>query len=465
MGSGKGNNSGSLEDPADAGKPARHAEGLIAMFESRRATVGVVGLGYVGLPILGAMHDAGYATIGFDIDAEKIAKLKRGESYLRHPDPGLVGRLSGSDRFTPTTDEGALAGADAVLLCVPTPLGPGRIPDLRYVERSTEMVARVLRAGQLIVLESTTYPGTTREVCLPILEREASVRGLRLGWDYLLAYSPEREDPGRTSHTTRTVPRLVAGIDARSLRAASALYRGAIDTVIEVGSCEVAESAKLLENIYRAVNIALINELAEVFAAMGIDATQVVRAASSKPYGFQAFHPGPGLGGHCIPIDPFYLSWKARQIGEPTHFIELAGEVNQRRPRVVVDRVVRALNDDAKPVRGSRVLVLGLAYKKNVDDVRETPAAEIIAELIAMGADVEYHDPHVSRFPRMRRHHYPLASVALSADRLAASDCVVVVTDHDAIDWALVAESSILVVDTRDALGGIVSPRARIVRV
>lgn len=427
-------------------------EQLVERFGRGQATIGVVGLGYVGLPIARAMHDAGFGVIGYDIDLKKVEKLRRREAYLKHLGQELFDALGSSGRFEPTADPARLADADGILLCVPTPLGAHHEPDLSFVEKSTEMVAGVLRAGQVVVLESTSYPGTTREVCLPILEKAGRARGLTFGDDWFLAFSPEREDPGRTSHTTRTTPRLVGGVDRASTRVAGALYRRAIEHVIEVESAEVAEAAKLLENIYRAVNIALVNELKPVLAAMGIDIWQVIAAAATKPYGFAPFYPGPGLGGHCIPIDPFYLAWKAREAGHVTRFIELAGEINQRMPAQVVERVALALNEEGKALSGADVLILGLAYKKNVDDVRETPAAEIIGLLRERGAKVGYHDPHVDEFPHMRKHHYPLRSEALTAERLRAADVVVIVTDHDEVDYGLVASEARLVVDTRNVM-------------
>ncbi|MBX3363765.1 MAG: nucleotide sugar dehydrogenase [Phycisphaeraceae bacterium] len=430
----------------------------------REATVGVVGLGYVGLPIAGAMHDAGFEVIGFDVDAKKIEQLRRGEAYLRHAGEDLFRVLAGSGRFRPTTDPSLLSKADAILLCVPTPLGPHKEPDLSFVERSTAMAAGTLRRGQLIVLESTSYPGTTREVCLPIIEQIGRSRGLHVGKDWFLAFSPEREDPGRTSHTTRTTPRLVGGIDQASGEAAEELYRAAIDHVVAVSSAEVAEAAKLLENIYRAVNIALVNELKPVLASMGIDIWEVIASAATKPYGFAPFYPGPGLGGHCIPIDPFYLTWKAREFGHATRFIELAGEINASMPGRVVAATAEALNDMGKPLHGADVLVLGLAYKKNVDDVRETPAAEIIRELLGRHARVSYHDPHVAEFPMMRKYHFPLRSESLTPERLEQSDVVVIVTDHDGVDYDLVGSHAKLIVDTRNVMAKTPGAKAKVVK-
>ena len=442
----------SRRTPPDLGGSA---DALAAKIGGATAVVGVVGLGYVGLPLLAAFHRAGFPVIGFDRDPAKIDALSRGENYLKHLGPSLVADLiaAAPERFAATADAGRLGECDVVLSCVPTPLGDHLEPDLSLVENSAADIAATLRPGQLVVLESSTYPRTTREVMLPRFE----AKGMTLGRDFFLAYSPEREDPGNKSHSTQSIPKLVGGVDATSGELAAALYRRAIKEVILVESAEVAEAAKLLENVYRAVNIALVNEMKVVLDAMGIDVWQVVDAAKTKPFGFQAFYPGPGLGGHCIPIDPYYLTWKAREYGLSTRFIELAGEVNRSMPGYVVDRTTLALNDRAKSVKGSRILLLGLAYKPDVDDVRESPSFELIERLEALGATVDYHDPHVARSPAMR--HYPdlepKRSVALSPESLAAYDCVVVATNHAAIDWPMVAANAALVVDTRNAMRGL----------
>ncbi|MEM7165596.1 MAG: nucleotide sugar dehydrogenase [Planctomycetota bacterium] len=427
------------------------ASALREKIAQRTCTVGVVGLGYVGLPIVGAYHDAGYRVIGYDNDQRKTDMLTRGETYLEHLGDDLSQKLAKSDQFTPTTDPAMLAEADAILLCVPTPLGKHREPDLSFVIASTEMVAKTLREGQLIVLESTTYPGTTRGDMMPILE----ATGLRAGEDFFLAYSPEREDPGRIGHTTSTIPKLVGGIEPQSTELATMLYEQVIEQIHTVSSAEVAESAKLLENIYRAVNIALVNELKVVLDDMDIDVWEVISAASTKPFGFQAFYPGPGLGGHCIPIDPFYLTWKAKEHGHATRFIELAGEVNAMMPHYVVDRTIQALNDQRKSLRGSKILIVGVAYKPNINDVRESPAAEIIDLLVAGGADLGYHDPHVPEFPRMRKHDIRMASLELTPELIAAQDAILVITDHDDVSWQTIADNASLVVDTRNVMAGI----------
>ncbi len=446
--------------PESAARPDSPAAALQARLESRTATIGVVGLGYVGLPLVRAVHEAGYRVIGFDTDLEKIECLHRGENYLRHLGPQLAQELRRSDRFEATADVDALSQADAILLCVPTPLGAHREPDLSYLLDSTRQVARILRRGQLIVLESTTYPGTTREEMMPILQET----GLRCGRDFFLAFSPEREDPGRKGETTGTITKLVGGVDAVSGDLAEALYSRVVSDVHRVSCAEVAEAAKLLENVYRAVNIALVNELKIVLDEMKIDVWEVIEAASTKPFGYQPFYPGPGLGGHCIPIDPFYLAWKAKALGHNTKFIELAGEVNARMPQYVLNRITAALNDDAKAVRGARALIIGIAYKPNIDDIRESPAAEIIERLQSAGAEVAYHDPHVPRFPAMRKHKIDLASVPLTETTLRAHDCVIIVTDHDAVDYALVGRHARLIIDTRNAMARVDDPKARVVK-
>jgi UDP-N-acetyl-D-glucosamine dehydrogenase len=417
-------------------------------------------MGYVGMPLARAMHDAGYRVLGFDVDQAKVDSLLRGEDYMKHIGGGLAKMLAESDRFDATSDAARLAEADAILLCVPTPLGRHREPDLSFVLSSTHMVAQILRKGQLVVLESTTYPGTTRLEMMPMLESS----GLACGKDFFLAYSPEREDPGRKTASTATIPKLVGGVDETSADLAMALYSGAIQRIHRVSSAEIAEAAKLLENIYRAVNIALVNELKTVLADMGIDVWEVIEAASTKPFGFQPFYPGPGLGGHCIPIDPFYLTWKAKEIGCATKFIELAGEINARMPVYVVSQVISALNERGKALRDAKVLVMGVAYKPDIDDLRESPAAEIIELLWAGGAEVSYHDPHVPRFPKMRKYRIELASVPLTEQTLAEHDCVLIVTDHTNVDYDLVGRHAQLIVDTRNAMAGVAGAKAPIIK-
>src|SRR5688572_9251254 len=438
---------------------ARMGMQLLPKVQDGSAIIGVIGLGYVGLPLMHAFHTAGFRVMGFDIDPRKIEALRAGKNYLKHLGPNMVKEMVSAGRFDVTDDFSRLGEPDAIISCVPTPLGTHLEPDLSYVEKTAEDIAKTLRKGQLVVLESTTYPRTTREIMLPRFE----ARGLKCGVDFFLAYSPEREDPGRKDHDTRTIPKLVGGIDPNSGEVAVALYRKAIERVIPVSSAEVAEAAKLLENIYRAVNIALVNEMKMVLTAMGIDVWEVIRAASTKPFGFQAFYPGPGLGGHCIPIDPFYLTWKAREVGQATRFIELAGEVNRAMPDYVVQRTVLALNDRGKAVKGSRILVLGLAYKPDVDDVRESPSFELIEKLTGLGAKIDYHDPHVPATHKMRHHNLQMKSIELSAKSLANYDCVIVATHHSAYDWQQVADHSNLIVDTRNALREVKGKRDHIV--
>jgi len=442
-------------------------EVLKAKLGDRSAVAGIIGLGYVGLPLADTLHEGGLHVLGFDVDPKKMEMLATGESYLKHLGADMVLRLSKSDRFEATTDFGRLAEADVVLVCVPTPVGTHEEPDLTYVLSSARDIGRSLRPGQLIVLESTTYPGTTRDEFLPTLleaHRGVGSEELQSGRDFFVAFSPEREDPGRKSHTTSTIPKLVGGLDDAATKLAAQLYKIGVESVIEVSSAEVAEAAKILENVFRAVNIALVNELKMILTSMKIDVWEVIAAASTKPFGFMPFYPGPGLGGHCIPIDPFYLTWRAKEVGQPTLFIELAGQINRQMPAYVVDRVAEALNDDSKPLRGSRVLILGLAYKPNVDDTRETPAAEIISLLSDRGADIRYHDPHVLSFPRKRDYSFDLNSVPLSPETLEQADCVVIATDHDAIDWEVVGRYAKLVVDTRNAMSKIEGASARIVK-
>lgn len=417
------------------------------MSNANPRTVGIVGLGYVGLPLSGAFEAAGHHVIGFDVDPSKPKKLDQADSYLPHLGQDLFDRLASSSRFQPTCDENALASCDAILVCVPTPVDEDRQPNLTYVQQTFEMIRRVHAPGCLVVLESTTWPGTTREVCLPLL----SSGGRTLGKDFFLAFAPEREDPGRAT-PIRSIPRLVGGLDPASGAQAVALYAEVCDEVVPVGSAEVAEAAKLLENTYRAVNIALVNEYKMILERMGIDIHEVVDAASTKPFGFSRFDPGPGLGGHCIPVDPWYFAWAASRAGHPSRFVELAGEINTQMPRHVVNAVASILAQDAKDLDGSSVLVLGVAYKKNVGDVRETPAAPIVEDLQERGAQVQYHDPLVPNFPKMRRHDLGLHSVPLTEQVVHDADVVLIVTDHDAIDFSLVATAAKRVVDTRNVL-------------
>ncbi len=409
--------------------------------------VGIIGLGYVGLPLALTFCERGARVLGFDLDRDKVRVLERGDCYITHLDGERVRRARASGRFDATTDLDRLGEPDALVICVPTPLTEDREPDMRHVTGTCEAIRDRLRPGQLVVLESTTYPGTTDELVRGILEAS----GLTCGEEFFLAYSPEREDPGNPRFGTESIPKVVGGVDEASAELATALYEQIVVRAVRVSSARAAEATKLMENIFRAVNIALINELKLVYDRMGIDVWEVLDAAATKPFGFMAFSPGPGWGGHCIPIDPFYLSWKARQFGIEPRFIELAGEVNVEMPRYVVDKLRRALEERGRPLRGSRVLLLGLAYKPDVADPRESPAFEILAELLAAGAEASYHDPHIAEAPSMRswQHLPPLRSQPLSAELLAAQDAAVLVTHHAAVDYDLVLEHAPLVVDTR----------------
>ena len=417
---------------------------LIERFRNRTAIVGIIGLGYVGLPLALRFSEVGIRVIGFDIDDVKAAAINSGRSYFIHIPSSAVASAN-SQGFEATTDFSRTAEADALIICVPTPLNASREPDLSFVIDTTESIVPYLRAGQLVSLESTTYPGTTEEELKPRLER----RGFKVGENIFLCFSPEREDPGNPHFTTRTIPKVCGGSTQSCLEVALELYRQAVDTVVPVSSTQAAELTKLLENIHRAVNIGLVNEMKIIADRMGIDIHEVIRAAATKPFGFVPYFPGPGLGGHCIPIDPFYLTWKARQYGVHTRFIELAGEINSAMPHWVVSKVVDALNDCGKSVNGSRILVLGIAYKKNVDDMRESPSVELIELLMAKSARVDYSDPHVPVFPKMRKHHLDLASVAITAERLASYDLVLIATNHDAFDYEMIRKNSYLIVDTR----------------
>ena len=418
---------------------------LIRKFADRTAVIGIVGLGYVGLPLMLRYTDAGFRVLGFDIDTFKTGRLNAGESYIEHiPSEKIaVARQKG---FEATDDFSRIAEADAVILCVPTPLNKYREPDISFVTGTTDAVKPYLRAGQVLSLESTTYPGTTEEELLPRVEEN----GLKAGKDIFLVYSPEREDPGNPHFETRTIPKVVGGHTASCLEVGIALYSPAIDRVVPVSSTKAAELTKLLENIHRAVNIGLVNEMKIVADKMGIDIHEVIDAAATKPFGFVPYYPGPGLGGHCIPIDPFYLTWKAREYGVNTRFIELAGEVNSHMPDYVIGKTVLALNGNGRSIKGSKVLILGISYKKNVDDMHESPSVEVMDRLHKLGADIAYSDPHVAVFPHIPGHHcFNLSSTPITAETLAGFDCVVLTTDHDKFDYPLIAEHAKLIVDTR----------------
>jgi len=423
-------------------------------------SVGIVGLGYVGLPLAREFCEGGATVLGFDINPKTVSMINRGKSPIKHIMNKTMAEMIKSRRFRATEDMRQLSKPDAILICVPTPLTKNREPDLQYVESTCAVIAKYLRKGQLVVLESTTYPGTTREVMLPMLEAS----GLKVEKDFFLAYSPEREDPGNKNFQTATIPKVVGGYGKESLRRALEVYRYAIKTLVPVETCEIAEAAKILENTYRCINIALVNELKMLFDRMGIDVWEVVRAASTKPFGFSAFYPGPGLGGHCIPIDPFYLTWKARQYGLPTRFIELAGEINTSMPEYVVQRTADALNDHKKSVKGSHILVLGLAYKPDIDDVRESPSLELIELLKAKGAKVDYNDPYIAQTHKQREYNLQMKSKPLSPRMLASYDAVLIATNHSDYDYDAIVKHAQLVVDTRNATASVRAGRRKIVK-
>jgi len=425
-----------------------HAPSLAAKIEKRTAKIGVIGLGYVGLPLVMRFAEERFRVVGFDIDPVKVAKLNAGVSYIRHIPGRKVRALHRSGLFEATTDYGRLKTVDAVIICVPTPLDKNSGPDMSYIEVTSDEVAKALRKGQLISLESTTYPGTTREILLPKFEK----RGFKAGRDFFLVFSPEREDPGNPVFNTKNIPKIVGGLTPACRTLGAALYGKVVDKVVDVGSPEAAEFAKILENTFRSVNIALVNELKMLADRMGVDIWEVIAAASSKPFGFMPFYPGPGLGGHCIPIDPFYLAWKAREMKFNTHFIELAGEINTNMPGYVVTRLADALNARGACLKGAKVLVLGVAYKKDIDDMRESPSLEVIEHLRHKGAKVLYNDPYVPKIPKVRKHDLQMASTPLTPRLLRAMDAVMIITDHTAYDYRWIGRHARLVVDTRNAM-------------
>src|ERR1041385_8627308 len=421
-------------------------DALLESIAARTARVGVIGLGYVGLPLVLLFEEAGFPVLGFDVDTRKTEMLNRGETYIRHIGSDRIARAFANEKVFATTDFDRLADCDAIVICVPTPLGPHREPDLKYIRITAETISQTLRAGQLIVLESTTYPGTTREELLTRFEES----GMKCGTDFFLAFSPEREDPGNEKFNTRNIPKVVGGIDEASSRVARALYGAIIDRVVPVSSTEVAESAKLLENIFRAVNIALVNEMKVVFDRMGINVWEVIEAAKTKPFGFMPFYPGPGLGGHCIPLDPFYLTWKAAEHGIWARFIELAGEINTSMPRYVVDKTVAAINSQGESIVGATVLVMGLSYKPDIDDDRESPSFELIELLQERGANVAYCAPFVPTARRGRKHDLGLESIACTAEAIGKYDVVVVSTPHSQFKEPSLWSQVRLAVDTRN---------------
>ncbi|WP_374497636.1 nucleotide sugar dehydrogenase [Vogesella indigofera] len=417
---------------------------LLDQISDKSAIIGIVGLGYVGLPLMLRFAEVGYKVLGFDIDQSKVDALTAGRSYIEHIRADSI-QLARERGFEATTDFSRAPEADALILCVPTPLNKYREPDLSFVLNTIDSLVPYLREGHLVSLESTTYPGTTDEELLPRIES----RGFKIGENAFLVFSPEREDPGNPDFTTRTIPKVCGGVTEACQEVGVALYSAVIDKVVPVSSTRAAEMTKLLENIHRAVNIGLVNEMKIVADKMGIDIHEVIRAAATKPFGFVPYYPGPGLGGHCIPIDPFYLTWKAREYGVHTRFIELAGEVNSSMPDYVISKIAAALNQRKKAINGSKILVLGIAYKKNVDDMRESPSVFLMEKLRDLGAEISYSDPHVPVFPKMREHHFELSSVPLSAETLAAYDCILLATDHDRFDYELISKHSDLIVDSR----------------
>jgi len=439
---------------------ANKVDGLIQKIEKKKALIGVIGMGYVGLPLVLRFCEGGFDVLGFDVDSKKVAQLKRGRSYLKSISSSRISQFVRNGLLDVTDNFSRLAKPDCIIICVPTPLTEKMEPDLRYIEKTTEAIRDHLRKGQLIVLESTSYPGTTEELILPQLES----KGLRVGRDFFLGYSPEREDPGNRRFSTSMIPKVVSGVTPSCKRIAVALYGQVIQKVVPVSSPRVAELTKLLENIYRSVNIALVNELKMLSDRMGINIWEVIEAASTKPFGFSPFYPGPGMGGHCIPIDPFYLSWKAREYDFTTKFIQLAGEINVSIPYYVVSKTVDALNERNKSIKGAKVLILGVAYKKDVDDARESPALAIMDLLQKKGATILYHDPFIPSLPPFRKYHFTLNSSPLTQPLLQRVDAVVVVTDHSQIDYAWVVRHTPLIVDTRNVTKGMNRWKKKIVK-
>lgn len=424
-------------------------QAIISKFSDKSAKIGIVGLGYVGLPLMLRYVEVGYSVLGFDIDQLKVDQLNNGRSYIEHIPANQIEKAR-EQLFEATTEFSRITECDAIILCVPTPLNKYREPDISFVINTTDAVKPYLRAGQVLSLESTTYPGTTEEELLPRMEEN----GLIVGRDIFLVYSPEREDPGNPDFITRTIPKVVGGYTKNCLQMGLSLYQSAIDKVVPVSSTKAAEMTKLLENIHRAVNIGLVNEMKIVADKMGIDIHEVIHAAATKPFGFVPYYPGPGLGGHCIPIDPFYLTWKAREYGINTRFIELAGEVNSSMPHYVVNKTMLALNERNCPIKGSKILVLGIAYKKNVDDMRESPSVEIMELLRDLGASVSYSDPHVPVFPKMREHQFDLISETYTGENISQFDCVILATDHDKFDYEMLVKHAQLIIDTRGKFQG-----------
>ncbi|HOF40454.1 MAG TPA: nucleotide sugar dehydrogenase [Candidatus Hydrogenedentes bacterium] len=436
------------------------AKELSRKIAAKACVGGVIGLGYVGLPLARHLCGAGYRVLGFDVDPEKTERINRGESYIKHIDSGWIGAAVTNGSFSATTAFKRLAETDCISICVPTPLDEHLEPNLQYVRATAESIAKTLRPGQLVLLESTTYPGTTTEILLRLFENT----GLKAGEDFFLAYSPEREDPANPEFSISNIPKVLGGVTPACAELAAQYYATIFKRIVRASSPEVAELSKLLENIFRSVNIALVNELKLLCTRMGLDVWEIIDAAATKPFGFMPFYPGPGLGGHCIPIDPFYLSWKAREYGMATRFIELAGQINTLMPEYVVHRVMEALNAHGKPLKGARVLILGAAYKKDVDDMRESPALKLMELLLEHGAEIAYNDPHIPQLPATRKYQFEMSSTPLTAETLERVDCVLVATDHSVYDYEFIVRHAPLVVDTRNATRAVATGREKIVK-
>ena len=427
-----------------------YKEQLLEKIKKKTARIGIVGLGYVGLPLALEFAEKEFFVLGFDLDESKVQKLNIGETYIKHIPSGRISKSVQAGYFAATNDFARLSEVDAIIICVPTPLDEHREPDMSYVEGTAKTIQKYLRKGQLVTLESTTYPGTTDELLLPLFQN-AVIGQMKVGEDFFLAYSPEREDPNNPNYNTQTIPKVVGGVTENCLEVAQAMYDQVIVKTVPVSSARVAEATKIVENVYRSINIALVNELKMVFHKMGIDVWEVINAAATKPFGYHPFYPGPGLGGHCIPIDPFYLTWKAREYEVNTKFIELAGEINTYQPYYVVTRAMEVLNEQGKALKGAKILILGAAYKKNVDDMRESPSLKLIEILRSKGAEVDYNDPYIPKLPPTRKYQYDMESVELTKENLSKYDLILLSTDHDDYDYEFIHKHAKLILDTRNA--------------
>lgn len=439
-----------------------HKNILLQKIENRTAAIGIIGMGYVGLPLALEFAKKEFNVIGFDIDTKKIPFLNSGRSYIKHIEDNRILKVVERGKFSATDDFSKLNDMDVIIICVPTPLNENREPDMTFIENTAQEIRKYIRKGQLVTLESTTYPGTTEELLLPLFENPINGESLIVGEDFFLAFSPEREDPNNPDYSTSTIPKVVGGVTENCLEVASKLYDQIIVKTVRVSSARAAEATKLLENIYRSINIALVNELKMIFDRMGIDIWEVIEAAKTKPFGYHPFYPGPGLGGHCIPIDPFYLSWKAKEYDVNTKFIELAGEINTYQPYYVIERLVEILSSETRTaLRGAKILIIGASYKKNIDDMRESPTLKLIEILLKKGAEVAYYDPYIPSLPKTRKYRFEIKSTDLSQDSIKRFDAVLISTDHDSIDYKLIAENASLILDTRNIFGrlGINSPK------